>query len=173
MGETVIVNATKLRKQLGRKPGECTWCGKAVPKGRRTWCCQKCVDAYRGEHDWSWIREQVLQRDKGICAICGVDTLEICNFVLKTRRREGFETGRHLTSFYATLGWHDLTVISPWQADHIKPRVLGGTNEQDNLRTLCVPCHKRETAKLAASLAAVRRDADRPLLGVTPDGYKP
>ncbi|MBU0846685.1 HNH endonuclease [Patescibacteria group bacterium] len=36
-----------------------------------------------------------------------------------------------------------------WQADHIVERVRGGSHELHNLRTLCVPCHKKETARLA------------------------
>lgn len=44
----------------------------------------------------------------------------------------------------------------PWQADHIVPLVEGGTHDMENLRTLCVPCHKVETAALARRRAVGR-----------------
>lgn len=42
------------------------------------------------------------------------------------------------------VGWHDHF----WEADHIVPVIEGGTNELANLRTLCMRCHRAETAKL-------------------------
>lgn len=44
-----------------------------------------------------------------------------------------------------------------WEADHIVPTVEGGGNGLENLRTLCVPCHVAETAKLKRRLAEKRR----------------
>lgn len=34
-------------------------------------------------------------------------------------------------------------------ADHVIPRAEGGTDDLDNLETLCVPCHKHKTAEEA------------------------
>lgn len=49
---------------------------------------------------------------------------------------------------------------SAWQADHTIPVAEGGGEVGlDGYRTLCTDCHKRETAALAARLAARRRDA--------------
>lgn len=36
-------------------------------------------------------------------------------------------------------------VTAGTQVDHIKPKLLGGTDNSDNLQTLCVPCHKQKT----------------------------
>jgi 5-methylcytosine-specific restriction endonuclease McrA len=54
-----------------------------------------------------------------------------------------------------------------WQADHIIPLVEA--NRQDlslwslsNLRLLCTPCHKRETATLAGRRASAHRPAPNP-----------
>lgn len=45
-----------------------------------------------------------------------------------------------------------------WHMDHIIPVVEGGGScGLENLRTLCVPCHKQETAKLAGRRAEARR----------------
>lgn len=47
-----------------------------------------------------------------------------------------------------------------WQADHIRECARGGWGTGlDNLRTLCTPCHKEETARLAAELAEDRKNA--------------
>ena len=40
------------------------------------------------------------------------------------------------------------------QVDHIIPVILGGTGDLENLRTLCVPCHKAETKRLRREGAA-------------------
>jgi 5-methylcytosine-specific restriction endonuclease McrA len=45
-----------------------------------------------------------------------------------------------------------------WEADHVVPVVEGGGGcRLENLRTLCVPCHKRVTRALAARRAEARR----------------
>lgn len=47
-----------------------------------------------------------------------------------------------------------------WEADHILPVVEGGGGcGLDNLRTLCIPCHRKATAELAARLAKKRKRA--------------
>lgn len=63
-----------------------------------------------------------------------------------------------ITKALKARGFHDLGTRSPWDADHVKPVIEGGGGcGLDNYRTLCVPCHKRETAKLAARRAEARR----------------
>jgi 5-methylcytosine-specific restriction endonuclease McrA len=41
------------------------------------------------------------------------------------------------------------TTGKSWEADHVVPLVLGGSHDLSNYRTLCLGCHKAETAKLA------------------------
>ena len=49
-----------------------------------------------------------------------------------------------------------------WDMDHIVPVVEGGGEcDLDNLRTLCIWCHKRVTAELAARRAEERRRQKR------------
>jgi hypothetical protein len=59
----------------------------------------------------------------------------------------------------AGKAYHKRTWIGGfWDMDHITPVVEGGGGcGLDNLRTLCIPCHRAETAKLAARRAADRR----------------
>jgi 5-methylcytosine-specific restriction endonuclease McrA len=35
-----------------------------------------------------------------------------------------------------------------WEADHIVPVVEGGDSNLENVRTLCIPCHRKVTAAL-------------------------
>ena len=46
-----------------------------------------------------------------------------------------------------------------WDMDHIIPVVEGGGGcGLDNLRTLCIPCHRKVTKKLMVKLAENRKD---------------
>lgn len=45
----------------------------------------------------------------------------------------------------AKAGWPVGSHIRWWQADHIIPHSEGGEFVLENLRTLCVPCHKERT----------------------------
>ena len=45
----------------------------------------------------------------------------------------------------------------PFEFDHIHQRAIGGPDDEDNLRPLCKPCHKRKTAKDAGVRAKIRR----------------
>lgn len=52
-----------------------------------------------------------------------------------------------------------------WEMDHIVPVVEGGHNcGLENYRTLCIPCHKRVSAELAARRARERRLKKQPEL---------
>jgi 5-methylcytosine-specific restriction endonuclease McrA len=43
-----------------------------------------------------------------------------------------------------------------WQADHILPVVEGGDSNLENMRTLCIPCHRGVTTELRLRLKARR-----------------
>jgi len=46
---------------------------------------------------------------------------------------------------------------SLWDADHIRPVAEGGGQcDLDNLRTLCLPCHREVTADLRRRLGKVQ-----------------
>lgn len=182
----------KARGPNGRKL--CRWCGVEVPKGRQTWCSQPCVDEFLIRKDPNTARRRVLERDRGVCALCGLDTLELERWLgrLGAPHHEPYMgktwkvdrsrfCGRSTTQRYnwqrklyepehcdcryhravrdlRRRGWHDVHTRALWDADHIKPVIEGGGGcPLENLRTLCVPCHKTETAKLAARRAVARR----------------
>lgn len=57
----------------------CRWCSSPVPKGRKSWCSQACVDDALIRTQPSYARAAVKARDKGVCADCGRDTTKIKN----------------------------------------------------------------------------------------------
>ncbi len=55
--------------------GKCRGCLGEVPKRRRTWCSDACVEtALIRKGDPVVVRPKVFRRDKGVCALCGLDT---------------------------------------------------------------------------------------------------
>ena len=120
----------------------CRWCNLEVPKSRRTFCSDWCVEEWRLRTNPGYLREKVLERDRGVCAGCGVDCLATWRHL---KRLRGPARVR------AFLDWG----ISPgrrkslWDADHIVPVVEGGGEcDLSNLRTMCLKCHRAATAEL-------------------------
>jgi len=54
--------------------GQCRWCAGPVQRPRRSWCSDACVEAYKIRADGGYARMKVFERDRGICAVCGIDT---------------------------------------------------------------------------------------------------
>lgn len=99
-------------------PGVCDRCEVELPKGRKRWCSDDCAAHYYRHHIWQYARNAALRRDKRRC-------VNGCVFV-------------------------DSTV--PLEVDHIEAAKGAHSKHAcvhhlDNLRTLCVPCHKARTAE--------------------------
>jgi 5-methylcytosine-specific restriction endonuclease McrA len=113
----------------------CRWCALEVPPGRRrTFCSPYCVHEWRLRSDPGYLRDQVFARDRGICALCGLDTVAEYRRLrrLPRAKRPAFLAHRR----------------SLWDADHILPVSRGGGEcDLDNLRTLCLRCHREVTSK--------------------------
>jgi 5-methylcytosine-specific restriction endonuclease McrA len=103
-------------------------------------------------HEWKlrtdpgYLREKVFERDRGVCAQCGVDTTGIRRDVRKldyaARRR-----------FFRDWGLREGSRKSLWDADHIVPVAEGGGQcDLTNMRTLCLRCHREATAALRQRL---------------------
>ena len=156
------LSAARLRRLLGRRKGQCTWCGRAVPRGRRTWCGPACVEAFRLRYDPGYCRRAVERRDRGICSSCGRDTRQIAAALAAMERDLRMPGLRS----WQSVPWRSLVEVlrdyAAWEADRIVPVVAGGAAlGLGNLRTLCRACHKRETAALAGQRARWRRCARR------------
>lgn len=141
----------------------CRQCSREVSGRRRTFCSDACVDAWKIRTDPGHARALVFQRDRGVCAGCGLDTQ-----ALERRAPTGWRRWHRSTDAMTPAEWRDeLKRLgypvnwsrSLWDADHIVPVVEGGGEcDLDNYRTLCVPCHRKVTAELRARLARRRRE---------------
>lgn len=86
--------------------GRCAWCGTYdLPKGRRTWCSQQCVDAYLIVSSPAHVRAALRKRDGGICAVCGCDADAEYRVWVERRRTVSRLTERLLTQYRFSLGW--------------------------------------------------------------------
>lgn len=52
----------------------CRNCENPVAKGRRHYCSGKCMMQFNRNHDWYWIRKDILKRDRYTCQICKTRT---------------------------------------------------------------------------------------------------
>jgi len=148
--------------------GVCRWCGAAVPRGRRSWCGARCVDEYL-DRTPGRLRQLVLERDRGVCAVCGRDCerlrerLERLLGRLRDRYRADSVRSWRCRRLFERLRVVDSGMWSArhlWEADHIVPVVEGGGGcGVDGMRTLCRVCHRHVTAELARRRAQSRRRA--------------
>lgn len=147
-----------------RTDGKCRGCEGELPKGRKAWCSDNCRNSHWIKASGSYARHYVFQRDRGVCCLCGVDTeAQKEEFIALQNQKRTYPItwiqwpvhdderewlkARRITTGRISGDW--------WDADHINPVVEGGGScGIDNLRTLCIACHKNETAKLAAKRAA-------------------
>lgn len=75
------MRATPIPKQEFGPNGErlCRWCKGLVKPPRRTFCSQDCVDQALIRSSPQHLRRLTNERDKGVCAECGLDTKKIGN----------------------------------------------------------------------------------------------
>jgi 5-methylcytosine-specific restriction protein A len=156
----------------------CRWCGKECEARQRTFCSKECVHEWKCLNDVTYQRHLVLERDKGVCCECGRDCVA---------DQERYKTLKW-TSYGSVYSDEKLAWVTPtpeqvkealaameeiraqygapphrttfWDMDHILPVTEGGGEcGLDNLRTLCIPCHRKATKELAARRAAERKKA--------------
>lgn len=161
MRGSIIPDIRELRRQVRGKFGPngrrlCLLCHREVPKGRRSWCSQDCVDCYLDDHDWNRLRRKVYRRDRGVCALCGTDCRALkAEFRRIRNQMDGWNTESEW------LKQNGIPVARAdsdfWDADHIRPVSEGGRNLLENLRTLCIPCHQKETHDLRQRLKKAKR----------------
>ncbi len=136
-------------------------------------CSPKCSEEWRCKTSPSYLRWVLQQRDKGICALCGIDTISLQKEygLFRDGEARGWNSGeygakRPLTERREWLNSHGIPygrVTSDWwDADHIVPVIEGGGEcGLENLRTLCIPCHKHETAELRKRMSRERAEAKK------------
>jgi 5-methylcytosine-specific restriction protein A len=143
----------------------CRWCDQEVDNERRTFCKERdCVTQFLIRTDPGLVRRKVFERDRGVCASCGFDTSKARNEVRSARPEVKF-TGtmeqwirktqkanhaeRKASEKYIAMGFPSIQ-FHWWEADHVIPVIEGGgLCGLEGYRTLCIPCHKKETRQLA------------------------
>jgi 5-methylcytosine-specific restriction endonuclease McrA len=124
----------------------CRWCELEVPPGRLTFCSEWCVEEWKLRSDPGHLRQRVFERDRGICALCGID----CVAQMRHIKRLRGVAGSRAQAEWACRGRKTL-----WDADHIVPVIEGGGEcDLSNMRTLCLKCHRSWTAQLRERLKA-------------------
>jgi hypothetical protein len=122
----------------------CRWCKTPVAGRRRTFCSDACVHEWRLRSSSSYLRDCVFDRDAGICALCSGDMHRLRRRVMRmpfaARMRELKVLQQNGVIHKGRKTW--------WEADHIVPVVEGGDSNLENIRTLCIPCHRAVTKEL-------------------------
>ncbi len=149
----VLPEAGRAPRRAALPPGPnglplCRWCQlEILARRRRTFCSEYCVHQWRLRSDPGYLREYVFARDHGICAACRADTVAILS-ALKRARGAARAAGLSIYGMRTIASRQSL-----WDADHILPVAEGGGQcDLDNIRTLCVPCHREVTADLRLRL---------------------
>ena len=100
-------SATRKRDAEGRVICSCG-CGRPPGKGRRTWHSQECVDRWRWANDPQFVRQKLYERDRGVCAICGVDSVRM-ELRAMVASGSGWSSGHgyhaRIESFHRRNGW--------------------------------------------------------------------
>ena len=126
----------------------CRWCNMEVKPPRRTLCSKECEHELKLRISGRYMRDCVYMRDKGICNMCNIDTKLIA---LEANKLVGEEKKQYLINNKISLKrkiWIRKHGGGLWDADHILPvQYGGGMCGLDNMRTLCIPCHKIITFK--------------------------
>lgn len=147
------------RKLLQKGPNGrnlCRKCQTEVPYSSRTFCSEACVHEWRIRSDSGYAASTVLKRDHGICCLCGVN----CLVQLAEARALLRQDRAALKVWLSERLIPDTRIYGKrlWDMDHTVPVVEGGgTCALENLRTLCIKCHKGVTSELAARRASARK----------------
>lgn len=156
------------------KSERCKRCFKPIKEdGHAGMCSSDCAEASRQDLSQDRLRALVLERDKGICVLCKTDTLAIREDLDKLKRMADASAAndpraRQLWSsrvhFYLRMGYDRESLEGTralWEADHRVPKAAGGASTLDQMRTLCIPDHRKVSGKFASSRAAARKPRGR------------
>jgi len=164
-----------LSRSIPKVKGECAWCG---GPSRMKYCSGACTDEAYIRSGGDSVTRRVFGRDHGVCAECGLDTssldlmrvyLSLNHFRVCTgdgvRWMRQWNYPQWVQDQWGPW-WPGRGELQLWQADHIIPVVEGGgCCGIENYQTLCLRCHKEDTARLARRLAGKRDEAKNgPLL---------
>ncbi|MFI5399539.1 MAG: HNH endonuclease signature motif containing protein [SAR324 cluster bacterium] len=150
----------------------CRRCGREVPPPRLTFCSSDCLHEHLVRSSTAYARKRVFERDHGVCQRCGRDTTALPE-IYRWAKRHYDDLFPALASLRHWGGpWFERRVFShffhgelaaligvartghAWEMDHELPVAEGGGEcGLENLRTLCIPCHRAVTRDLRPRLA--------------------
>lgn len=162
-GEMILPASTKRGRALGyherRHPERCQW-------------HLECLEVYQIATSSEAARRAVLKRDKGICQLCGTDTLRLVSRPgiiyepwwlehddeippSRLRRAQWLREDKpEIAGPYCSVRFVERYVF---EVDHIVPLYRAPREWRyfglENLRLLCVPCHRSVTAEQARERA--------------------
>ena len=146
----------------------CPWCEKPLPSEAPdgSFCDWACASEHklRKPNNSQASRSQLFALEHGVCTACGLDAHALYRRVKALTPPERFQV-LMATPGFAPRGKKDRRLdtcleCDYWQADHIIPVAEGGgCCSLDNFRTLCTPCHQKETNALRQRLVARKNAA--------------
>jgi len=157
-------------------------CGKECVPPKRNWCSPECVREGLIRSDPNYARRLVKRRDKEICSRCQADTHRLKKecypaFYAGPKKlwdwndesqwqeamrieRESAAKAKARHAELIALGWSQDLSRAWWECHHKLAVIEGGGGcGLDNLETLCVVCHKKETKELAARRKLTRKQS--------------
>src|SRR4029079_7011894 len=127
---------------------------------------EECLQRYLTISQGSFVRERLFERDRGICAECGVNAAQM-DFALASLKADLLHPllmtiHPMIATTLRAEGWTNvklrgrgsypdaLAFTSCWEAHHVRAVIEGGGEcGLENYRTLCFVCHKKASAELA------------------------
>jgi hypothetical protein len=141
----------------------CRWCGTEVTPPRRTFCGDDCVHEWSVRSSAAYARTKVWERDKGVCALCGVNTAEQRKHLREEFEVQGFRqqpSAEKSKAFYARLRalkisasrWITADHQGCWDVDHATP--VRPRQSADPLPALSPPADPAVAAAAAGQAGA-------------------
>jgi hypothetical protein len=165
-------SASELRKSASSSSSSVSSSSSGAATGRRVCCnCLEPQSTLLSSGTCSWrchqelatrvsgsaIRRQLFELEKGVCRMCAMDMHAVFQRYKRLQPSDRVQELMRLPGF--KVGASDAPILQNpveghfWQADHVLPVAEGGGDcSLMNIRTLCTPCHQKETAKLRRRL---------------------
>eukprot|EP00056_Hartaetosiga_gracilis_P007950 m.114128 g.114128 ORF g.114128 m.114128 type:complete len:1223 (-) comp12812_c0_seq1:69-3737(-) len=142
----------------------CKYCKKMIQNKhtlQQTFCSHECWELFNIKTGSSnTIRRRLFELEGGVCQLCGLNTHELFQRIRAIDKPEHRRKVLCSTRFQFMKTTRIASIAQRpsegdfWQADHINPVCEGGgESDISNFRTLCTPCHSKETNKLHSGSA--------------------